>query len=547
MSQKQNNGEPALARKAFLKAGALAGVASVAACAAALPGCAGGSGTSAANSNSSETSASAAPESKLLGVCAYSGTRVNPVGNSSALFLSANRHVLEGLYDLDMHTYETYPALAADAPRKVSDLEYEITLRSGAEYSDGTPVTAGDVVNAIALNQSDETYGPFLSFIAEAQAKGDTTVVLRLNHPFDGLVEKRLSLVKVFPASLSEDVVSRMPVGSGPWVYESIDGSDGGEVRFTPNARYQGPFAAEADHMVWQVRLENASRARMLAEGEASVAEDVALNEVGRIVDAGASVDYEHSFGQVLLMFNCLKKPFNDVRVRQAFFYAINVEKLINSQLDGHAQALTGFLPKSHPNYHRASTVYTYDPEKARQLLAQAGVTNLDFTLTVNSTRVRDFAAQIQNDLHAIGIAMRIDQTRVDWTELAPPEPGDVLPFDVILTPGDPSCFGNDPDLLMSWWYGDNVWTQGRSCWAKAADGAFEQLQELLLQARMAPVEGRQAIWNECFDLIAENVPLYGLFHRDMVTGYRPGELSGFAPISTTGLDLLGVAPADAS
>ena len=79
--------------------------------------------------------------------------------------LAATWHVFEGLYDLDLHTYKTYNALAADEPVKVSDVEYEVTLREGAKFSDGTDVTSADVVNAFEKNMADATYGAFLEFI----------------------------------------------------------------------------------------------------------------------------------------------------------------------------------------------------------------------------------------------------------------------------------------------------------------------------------------------------------------------------------------------
>ena len=107
-----------------------------------------------------------------------------------------------------------------------------------------------------------------------------------------------------------------------------------------------------------------------------------------------------------------------------------------------------------------------------------------------------------------------------------------------MLTPGDPTCFGNDPDLLMTWWYGDNVWTQGRSCWKDTEE--WTTLQDLLQQAREASGEDQQNLWNQCFDLLAEQVPLYPLFHRDLATGYWTDSLDGFAPISTTGLVFIG-------
>ena len=182
--------------------------------------------------------------------------------------------------------------------------------------------------------------------------------------------------------------------------------------------------------------------------------------------------------------------------------------------------------------------VYTYDPEKAKSLLSEAGVTDLSFELMTNNNWVKNLAAGIKNDLDAIGVNCTINETKINWASLA--ESADVLPYDVMLTPGDPTCFGNDPDLLMSWWYGDNVWTQGRSCWKKAGDGKFDELQTLMQQAREATGNEQQELWNKCFDLLAEEVPLYPLFHRELATGYQETQITGFEPIATTGLVFLG-------
>ena len=523
-----------LSRRTFLAGSAVA----AAAAGLSLYGCSGGGEAEAPKADAPSTDAGTAVEGgQLTGACAYSSTNVNPVGNSSALMLGATWHVFEGLYDLDLHTYKTYNALAAAKPTKVSDTEYEVALRDGAKFSDGTDVTAADVVNAFEKNMADATYGAFLSFLDSVAAKDDKTIAFTLKYPFESLLEGRLSVVKVFPASLSDNDLQTKPIGSGPWVYANINGDDGGAIDFTPNEHYNGSKPATADSMHWDVLLDDTSRTTALQEATVQVMENVPDANAEQLVAAGATVDYIQGFNQPFFMFNTLKEPFNDPRVRQAFFYAIDVDKLISNAMAGHASPVTSFLPKDHANYHQASTVYTYDQAKAKSLIEEAGATGLSFELMTNNNWVKNLAAQIKNDLDAIGLNCTINETKIDWASLA--ESDSVLPYDVMLTPGDPTCFGNDPDLLMSWWYGDNVWTQGRSCWKKAGDGKFDELQTLMQQAREATGSQQQEIWNQCFDLLAEQVPLYPLFHRELATGYQAATITGFEPIATTGLVFL--------
>lgn len=503
-------------------------------------GLAGCSGSSESTTATTETTSEAASGGVLTGAAAYTSTNVNPVGlnGGSALMLAATWHVFEGLYDLDLHTYKTYNALAAGDPVKVSDTEYEVTLREGAKYSDGTDVTIADVVNAFEVNIADATCGAFLSFIEGVAAKDDTTITITLKYPFETLLKSRLSVVKVFPASLTDDDLKTKPIGSGPWMYDTINGDDGGVIKFLPNPNYEGTYKATADSMEWNVMLDDTARTTALQEGTVMAMENVPDANAEQLVAAGATVEYVQGFNQPFLMFNTRKAPFNDYRVRQAFFYAIDVDKLISNQMAGHATKVTGFLTEDHANYHEASTVYTYDPEKAKSLLAEAGVTDISFTMVTNNSWVKGLAPQIQNDLEAVGIHMTNAEQKINWSEFAASD--DVLAYDVMLTSGDPTCFGNDPDLLMSWWYGDNIWTQGRSCWKLAGDGKFDELQTLMQQAREATGSEQQELWNQCFDLIAEQVPLYALFHREVATGYQSAQISGFEPISTTGLVFLG-------
>lgn len=481
----------------------------------------------------------------LTAAVAYEGSDPNPIGTSSGVFLAAGWHVFEGLYELNMHTYRAECGLAADAPVQIDDLEYEVTLRENTVFSDGSPLTSADVVNAFERNGESDLYGAFLSFITAVSAPDERTVRFKLNAPMGSVLQERLALVRVFPATLTDEELASKPVGSGPWCYETISAADGGRISFTANHRYTGPWPATCERMEWSVLLDDTRRTDELIDKDVMVMEAAPVVRAEELADAGATVEWVPGFNLPFLMFNCEKPPFDDVRVRQALLYAIDVDSLIGTYMAGHARAATSLLPDYFRHYHRAATVYSYDPEKARKLLAEAGVDELALALRANDNWVSTLAPAIAEDWKAVGVTAEVvllDTTALFADLSTEPEPGTLLPFDVVLSPGDPSCFGNDADLIISWWYGDNVWTRARSRWATTP--AFAEVAELLAEARSKTSEDeQQPLWNQCFDIIAAEVPLYPLFHRETATAWWTAQLDDYDPISATGLNFLGTTP----
>lgn len=481
----------------------------------------------------------------LTAAVAYEGSDPNPIGTSSGVFLAAGWHVFEGLYELNMHTYRAECGLAADAPVQIDDLEYEVTLREDTVFSDGSPLTSADVVNAFERNGESDLYGAFLSFITAVSAPDERTVRFKLNAPMGSVLQERLALVRVFPATLTDEELASKPVGSGPWCYETINAADGGRVSFTANHRYTGPWPATCERMEWSVLLDDTRRTDELIDKDVMVMEAAPVVRAEELADAGATVEWVPGFNLPFLMFNCEKPPFDDARVRQALLYAIDVDSLIGTYMAGHARAATSLLPDYFRHYHRAATVYSYDPEKARKLLAEAGVDELALALRANDNWVSTLAPAIAEDWKAVGVTAEVvllDTTALFADLSTEPEPGTLLPFDVVLSPGDPSCFGNDADLIISWWYGDNVWTRARSRWATTP--AFAEVAELLAEARSKTSEDeQQPLWNQCFDIIAAEVPLYPLFHRETATAWWTAQLDDYDPISATGLNFLGTTP----
>ncbi len=164
--------------------------------------------------------------------------------------------------------------------------------------------------------------------------------------------------------------------------------------------------------------------------------------------------------------------------------------------------------------------------------------------LSTDHPWITALSPQIKNDLEAVGMTVTIQSLAssslyADNTDVDDPQ------FDVVLAPGDPSVFGNDPDLLMNWWYGDNSWTQKRTQW-NGSEG-YTALHELLDAAVRTSGDEQQELWNQAFDLISEEVPLYPLFHRMVVTAYYPDQITDYSPIGTTGLNFIGASAAAAN
>ncbi len=256
---------------------------------------------------------------------------------------------------------------------------------------------------------------------------------------------------------------------------------------------------------------------------------------------AGLTVKEAKGFGLAFILFNTAKAPFNKKEVRQAFFYAIDSEKLTKNNMSGMATPASSFLNEGHANYHKAKNVYKKDTEKAKKLLADAGVTNLQVTLlSTDHPWVSGMTSQIKSDLEAAGVGVTIQSVASSslYADYLDKETKDAS-FDLALAPGDPSVFGSDPALLMNWWIGDNIWTQKRSQWKNSDPEKFNQLQAVINEAVTLTGAEQQKKWDEAQDILSEELPVYPLFHRTLLTAYN-SKVTGFMPIAMTGLNLLG-------
>ncbi|TGY62258.1 ABC transporter substrate-binding protein [Muricaecibacterium torontonense] len=496
--------------------------------------------------SSTSTEGGSDPNATLTAGLAYQNQgNLDPLSTSSATGMAANWCVAEGFFEFDYAKMEAYKALAAeDELTKVSDTEYTVKLRKDAKFSDGTAVTPDDVIKSWqrAAGKDEEyagnIYVPMLSFIENVEADGEDGVKFTLNVAFDPeIMKKRLCIIKVCPASMSKDDLTKLPIGTGPWKYDS---SDPQSIKLSVNENYNGDRPA-SNPVEFSVLVDNDPRVTAMTEGTTMICEAVPADQIDNFKNQGITVDEVQGFNLPFFMFNTKKKPFDDYRVRQAFFYAVDTEKLIENALSGLAKPATCYLPENFPGYHKASTVYTYDVDKAKSLLDEAGAAGTSLTLqTTDTAWIKDIAAQIQQDLQAAGLNVELNSQKSSdlYANQATPDASGVCPYDVVLASGDPSVFGNDPDLLMSWFYGDGIWTQSRYGWQE--DPKCQELQALMAKAVTQSGSEQQDTWNQCFDLIAEQVPLYPLLHRVTPTGVWADKIDGFQAIGCTGVDLVG-------
>ncbi|MCR1162464.1 ABC transporter substrate-binding protein [Paenarthrobacter sp. UW852] len=521
-------------RRNFLKLSGAVGAA--AAFTATLSACGG------AASTTTGTSTNTAAVNKDLtieaGISYALSTGFDPLSSSGATPMAANLHIFEGLIELHPATREPYNALAAADPKKINDTTYQVTIRDGAKFHDGSPVTTEDVAFSFTrvMDPANKSlFSQFIPFIQDVKPVDAKTVEFTLKYAFPGF-GPRISVVKIVPKALATDLKAfdAKPVGSGP--YKLISAVKDDKIVFEAFADYNGPKPALAKGMTWLLLSDAAARVTAVQSGRVQAIEDVPYLDVDGL-KSKVKVESVQSFGLLFLMFNCAKAPFDNKLVRQALHYGLDKEAIIKKALFGNAKAATSYFQEGHPDYVKAKNVYGFDTSKAEELLKQAGVTTLEFELlTTDTAWVKDVAPLILeswNKIPGVKVTVKSLQSGALYSDRV--GKGD---YSVVAAPGDPSVFGNDADLLLSWFYSGATWMDKRAFWTTPER---TKLQGLMDKGSQASGDDAKKIVGEIVDMVSEEVPLYPVFHRQLPSAWDEKKLNGFQPLPTTGLSFVGV------
>lgn len=459
---------------------------------------------------------------------------IDPHVTSNGLTININWYVFEGLYAARVDEPTTYyPALAAGEPEVVDDRSYQVKLREGAVFHDGSPVLASDVVFSFnRIKEMGETnfLNSYLKNFESAEATADDEVVFTLVEP-SALFKERVATIKVLPEAAvngpdSENVLTYSPIGSGPYTVTSADAAVGVELaRFED---YAGPLQENlvAESIELKVIPEGVARVSALQAGDVDAIVGVDPELVDTLKADGFEVAEVTARGMAVLFFNAAKAPFDDHRVRQALMYAIDREEMVALD-NGGARVANLLVPTDASDYQEPAFVYTRDVDKAKSLLSEAGLPDgFSFELQVPTPGYDTFGQVIQAQAAEAGIQI----------ELRPGDTGALYErvtngeYQAMIAGSSPGLLGSaDAEFVYRWLY-YGAFIEQYAWWSGPEK---EKVTELLDQAVVAPTrEDYLATMKEVYDITTEHGPVIALTHSLNRFAWSPETSAGVSPSS---------------
>lgn len=321
--------------------------------------------------------------------------------------------VLNQIYDTLLYyspdgTKDPEPRIAESYEISDDGLDYTFHLRDDVTFHDGTPVTADDVVFSIELYKASEYQGSQISMLSSVEATDEHTVVCHLDAPYSPFLQGICSPMiasKAYYESSEDDFVNN-PIGSGP--YKFVSRAKGSNIKLEANEDYYRG-APEIKEVTFEVIPDSSTKAIALQTGEVNFAEIDSATKPQLEANPAITIAEVPTSSFSYIAMNTEKEPFNDVKVRQAINYAIDRDNLVAVCYDGEAEVNSNICAKERFGYSDDQFQYTYDPEKAKELLAEAGIeTPYDLGEILVAEKYSNLATVIQNDLKAVGLDVTI-------------------------------------------------------------------------------------------------------------------------------------------
>lgn len=432
---------------------------------------------------------------------------------------------------------ELMPGLAASWEVLEQGTLYRFHLRPNAQFHNGRPITAADVRDSFLRLMSPELDSPgqwILRDIAGAEdviegrsrdCKGlklvdDHTIEVTLREPLAFfLLLLSLPEAGILPVEETKNDAFRFkPVGAGPFQVE--EAREGEIVRLRRNRRYYLPDTPHLDELTFRLDLKTSKDvADAFLRGELDLASGIPLKTAHELRNDQRFAPFLLDTVQMhtsYVSFDSSTAPFNDRAVRQAVSYAINRQRINDRIFSGLGVIAQSVLPPGLLGYDPGLRGYTYDPDRAKSLLRQAGHAN-GFKMEYWTWDTDEFynsgqIPMIIEDLAAIGIDVEVSQHSVAEAR------------EHIKTPGHNSLFAGN-------WYADfpdadNFFymffhTESRSIWGMNYKSG--EIDAKINEARRTnDIEQRTKIYHDLNRMSMEEAPMVYLFHDRFFLAHKP-------------------------
>jgi peptide/nickel transport system substrate-binding protein len=327
--------------------------------------------------------------------------------------------IIHSIYDsiLDLTNDGSLAPLAAERFGSVDDLTWEIMLRNGLTFHDGTPVGADAVERGISHVQRSE--GPAarnFSVIESVVLVDDLTARIVTSSPAPWLPSQLAVWLVLFPEGATADTFETAPVGSGP--YRFVSRSAGEDILLERNPDYDAASVkgtALAETVRYRFVPEATTRIANLASGSANLIDSLPSDQGQAVIDSGGEVVEAPVLGTSFLRLVNDVPPFDDPLVRQALNHAIDVDTIGAALVSDQSRRLASLFPDERAiGFDPDLAPFAFDPDRARQLLAEAGYGDgFDTRLQYIGGSVDDVMQAIAANLADVGIQVSIETTEL--------------------------------------------------------------------------------------------------------------------------------------
>ncbi len=313
------------------------------------------------------------------------------------------------------------PALATDWEVSEDGTEYTFHLREGVTFHNGEPFNAEAVVYSWERGiQPEIEWSDRWARADSVEAIDEYTVRITTEEPDPlllGIMAQHWNIVPpVYTEEVGNDEFGAAPVGTGPFKFVEWVRED--RIILDANEDYWREGLPKVDRVVYRPIPEASTRMAAIQTGEVDIVNRLTAEQAGALEDVDGVTVVTYPVDRVFyIAFNNLTsgqgEPTENKLVRQAMNYAVDRQAIIDSLFEGHAQLATGFMTESNLGYDDSIEPYPYDPEMARELLAEAGYPDgfeMGFAAPAGAyTNFEQVAEAIQGYLSDVGIETNLE------------------------------------------------------------------------------------------------------------------------------------------